>query len=323
VLLQIKKTSTLKKLKHPSTSTRIERPENKHFLSMKNPEQIHEYSKKRNPVSTVSKVDVLDKRVLKNELAAEEETLEDMVKRMERELDEGLEDFKNMESFYPATPAATAAVPEQRVPEPIEELQILRVDNILFDGSFIPLAIVKPTAAIVPEKRVLVELRGVAKINATAAIDTCLVTTAGRPASVPAMMPTGASATAPAKRPTLVPTLVPTVAPTDMPFDHSAGFDKSPPSIEPAKRPPPDRDKYRLINGLKGCQRDQTVSAKGVLDIGYLSTQLRARVQVPIQVWCPRNGHPAHAPARQKPTRPARDIRRVPPAIVGEIAPMR
>jgi hypothetical protein len=75
------------------------------------------------------------------------------------------------------------------------------------------------------------------------------------------------------------------------------------PYIEPAVRPPPDRDRYRRWYGcdlkgceahqLKGCRRRriyQKVSAKGVLDTKYLCPRPRVRGRIPIHVWYPLTG---------------------------------
>ena len=76
-----------------------------------------------------------------------------------------------------------------------------------------------------------------------------------------------------------------------------------PPDIEPAIRPPPDRDRCRRRCGcnlkgcgmhqLKGCRQERTyqkVSAKGVLDTKYLCPRPRVRERIPIHVWCPSMG---------------------------------
>jgi hypothetical protein len=68
-----------------------------------------------------------------------------------------------------------------------------------------------------------------------------------------------------------------------------------PPDIAPAVRPPPDRDRFewRYMYQLKGCHRrrmNQSTSAKGVLDIGYLRPRPRVRGRIPIEDWYPPTG---------------------------------
>ena len=46
---------------------------------------------------------------------------------------------------------------------------------------------------------------------------------------------------------------------------HNGNNKQSPPNIEPARRPPPERDRYQK----RGCRAYQTVSRKGVIDTSY------------------------------------------------------
>ena len=61
---------------------------------------------------------------------------------------------------------------------------------------------------------------------------------------------------------------------------------QSPRNIEPARRPPPERDRYQK----QGCRAYQTVSRKGVLDTLYPRIRVSTRMRVPIQIWCPLTG---------------------------------
>jgi hypothetical protein len=205
------------------------------------------------------------------ERAELEETIEEMVCRMEREMEEGLETLLPSAA---ATPAPTAAQPEgvptQRVPAAAEtELEILELENKQFTNSY-----VEPKPKPPPDPTTNASAwDGVDKVE-------------GQPwrQQQKATNNKMAGAAVPSER--------------KVPGEKKQ---QSPPQIEPARRPPPDRDRYRSkyklkgcgVRQLKGCRRGrsyQKVSAKGVLDIGYLCPRPRVRGRIPIHVWCPPTG---------------------------------
>ena len=215
--------------------------------------------------SIQEETDVPKQRVLATN---ENETVEEMVSRLEREFDEEFAFLRPApaaanEAAAPIIPAA-AEVPEQRVPEAVTELMRLEIENKQFVNSFVELKILNvppdpPTANL--KKGRLEEMaeaqpkRG-QKPSKNNSHGAKVLTTRGL----------------------------------------SCGdANQRPPDIEPAVRPPPDRDRRKRRFGyeLKGCRRGRTyqkVSAKGVLDIGYLCPRPRVRGRIPIHVLCPPTG---------------------------------
>jgi hypothetical protein len=143
VLLELTKKSKLKSTEHPAPSTRREKPENKHILSDKSTEQINNIidCKARGQKIMENQDDATKQRVPDQEEAMVEESIEEMVRRLERTLDE---EFKNFEQTKDPCPKATAAaietaaaaeVPEQKVPGTVG-LEELEIQNKEFNNSF-------------------------------------------------------------------------------------------------------------------------------------------------------------------------------------------
>ena len=76
-----------------------------------------------------------EQRVLAYAAASDEESIEDMVRRLERKLDEEFGCFERTEDPCPAT--AAAELPAKRVPEAAAELEALEIENANFSRSFV------------------------------------------------------------------------------------------------------------------------------------------------------------------------------------------
>jgi hypothetical protein len=187
-------------------------------------------------------------RVLTQERVPEDETIEEMVGRIEREMEEELETLFPPVATAIAAAASTktaAMAAEQRVSEE-KELEDLKIQNKIFDSSFLPSA-----------------------------------TTTAEATAAPSATTTAAATTAPSAAATAAPPETTTSAATTVPLTTSDSIGRkatmppgtkqqTPPIAEPATKPPPDRDKSRKAYGSQGCLKNQTVSRKGVLDIAYL-----------------------------------------------------
>jgi hypothetical protein len=193
---------------------------------------------------------------------AEEETIEEMVRRMERELEE----FSHL--FSAAAPTAAAAATATRVPEAVTELMELKIENKQFAYSFVEIKIkVPPDPAKTNHKVWRLEVKVEEQPEEGQS-----PTNQGRT--------DGATGTPERLR--------------------SGATEQKPPEIDPAVRPPPDRDRSRRSqfkgcrkHQLKGCRRgrySQSTSAKGVLDIVYLCPRPRVRGRIPIEDWRPPTG---------------------------------
>jgi len=214
----------------------------------------------------VVKRDKKRQRVLAVDAATEGESIEEMVSRLERDLDEEFGCFGRMKEPCPATVAVeianaatiTAEVPAQRVPEAAAELEALKIENTNFSRSFVDTAAESarsrvPEATPVSTQKAAAELKTLQNENEQ--FNNSFVDPAAEPA-------------------------------------RSRVPEHKPPEIECYRRPPRARDKNH-VQQVQGCCRGRTyqkVSAKGVLDIGYLCPRPRVRGRIPIHVWCPPTG---------------------------------
>jgi hypothetical protein len=225
---------------YPSQET----PYHREAATMADKDQGGEYAPTRVPVETKP---------------AEEETIEEMVRRIERELDE----FSRL--FTAATPTAAAAATAPRVPGAETELETMEVENKQFANSFVEIEKIK-----VPPEPPDLKWKGMEKVDQQPRRQHRATEMAG--------------AAEPSER--------------IVPGGHAQ---QRPPQIEPAERPPPERDRVRgkyKVKGcgarqLKGCRRgrySQSTSAKGVLDTKYLCPRPRVRGRIPIEDWRPPTG---------------------------------
>ena len=153
-----------------------------------------------------------------------------MVGRIEREMEEEL---KTLFPSVATTKTAAAMAAEQRVPE-AKELEDLKMQNKVFDSSFLPSATTTAAAKTAPSAAATTAPPETT-ISATTAVSLTTSDSIGRKTT----MPPGTK-------------------------------QQTPPIAEPATKPPPDRDKSRKAYDSQGCLKNQTVSRKGVLDIAYL-----------------------------------------------------
>ena len=230
------------------------------FLSRKSwePIVVHDCRKGECSTNAVAKRDDLnERRELAHAAALDEESIEDMVRRLERELDEECGCFGRTEDPCPAT--AAAEVPTKRSPEATAELKTLENENAQFNISFVDPA-AEPARSRVPEATpVSAQMRTLEQI------------VPGEPATISDDWKMEKA--------------------TEQQSPGGSGKHK-PPEMECYRRPPRARDKNH-VQQVQGCRRRRTyqkVSAKGVLDIGYLCPRPRVRGRIPIHVWCPATG---------------------------------
>jgi hypothetical protein len=172
------------------------------------------------------------------ERAVLNESIEEMVGRIEREMEE------EFETLFPSAAAAAAAITKTaaamaagtRVPE-AKELEDMEKQNKIFNSSFIPSAPTMAAATVAPP-------------------DT--TTAAATAAPVATAEPSGMGNN--------------NTIPTDIPTLPQGIKTQTPPNIEPTKKPPPDIDKRKEAPRHQGCRQHRTVSRKGVLDIIYLAS---------------------------------------------------
>ena len=196
----------------------------------------------------------------------EAETMEEMVRRLERELDE---EFLHLFPTAAETPVPAEAS-EQKVPEAATELVKLDIENKQFANSFVDLEV----PSLPPDPTIHTREDGVVKVEEHS-----------KWGQKPGIVNNYYGAIGSRTR--------------GLPSDETK---QRPPEIEPAVCPPPDRDRYKWYgyefkgcrkHQLKGCHRrrvSQTKSAMGALDIGYLCPRPRVRGRIPIEVWCPPTG---------------------------------
>jgi hypothetical protein len=205
----------------------------------------------------------------------DEETIEEMVRRLERELDKEFEGFEAAATVNARLGAEEA--PASRVSEAAAELEEVELENNNFHRSFVEVAEEAAT-----------------KVKAAEAART----------RVPEETPARAQMwkleqRLPGKPPATNSNWKMEEA-TEQQSPGGSGKQK-PPEMEWHRRPPRARDKSH-IHQVQGCRQHLSVSGKGVLDIGYLASgrgpECRARYRFG-----------AEARVREVPTRLARDRR--------------
>ena len=188
--------------------------------------------------------DVSNQRVLANEAATDEESIEDMVRRLERELDKEFAGFEARKNPCPATSAIAAAAeaPEKTVPEAAAELEALKVENKKFNNSFVEVGVESAMKILAAEA-------------ATEAPGTRV----------------------PATPPTIVQSQPPETSnrwkmeEATKKQSPDGSWQQKTPEKEYDRRPPRAQDKSHM-HQVQGCLQHLTVSRKGVLDIGYLAS---------------------------------------------------
>ena len=260
VLLKMRKQPKLKPIEHPEPTTRQKNTTEQNqtregqsiehtFLSIKNNwEQIDNIDLRKGECSlkVVAERDGETKqRVLAYAAATEEESIDEMVRRLERELDEEFKYFERTNVLCPRTAAAatsdavgeTAEVPATRVPKAATELEHLEIENKIFHRSFVEVA---------EESATKVEEAEAARTRVPA-LEQML------PSEPPATNNNWKMEEA-----------------TEQQSNGGSGKQK-PPEMECHRRPPRARDKNHVCQ-VQGCRRHLSVSGKGVLDIGYLAS---------------------------------------------------
>ena len=185
VLVIIRNKPKLKPLENPepSSSHEIETNPNQTrevqaptqtFLSHKNWEPIVVYDCKTGEHSTIGvgkRDDTRGRRELAEEAAMVDESIEEMARRLERELDEEFRCFERTKGFCPATAeavptdvAVAAEVPAQRVPEAAAELEALKIENTNFSRSFVDTA-AESARSRVPEATPVSTQKAVAELK--------------------------------------------------------------------------------------------------------------------------------------------------------------
>ena len=251
VLQKILERPTLKPLEHPesSSSHKITTEQNQTregrapctqtFLSRKSwePIVVHDCRKGECSTNAVAKRDdVNERRVLAYAAASDEESIEDMVRRLERKLDEEFGCFERTEDPCPAT--AAAEVPAKRVPEAVAELEALEIENTNFSRSFVNLAVESARTRVPETTLVSVQMQTLEQI-------------------VPGEPPATSDDWKMEKA-------------TEHQSPGGSGKQK-PPEMECYRRPPRAQDKNH-VQQVQGCHQHLSVSCKGVLDILYLAS---------------------------------------------------